>query len=324
MSGISSRTEGRLAAWTAWAALAELIVLRMVTRTLIHIPGLADFEAPIGAVSEAGRFAYYVTVVLLVGLMLVLLVGSSDRPRSTALILVRAGIATILLWAFLGRVGVIDGVDVGGLALGGFIVMAAGIVFVGWRALPVLVLVVATYAIGSAATLQLAGGGLSGESFGMLMRFGEITAVTGCLLLPMVLGGPLSKRAIVMGLGATAFVTAVFSAASPTLTILILWSFGLPASLPAAIYGLVAGSVVAVTAQAFRDGRRGLAAGVLLAMAGGVGLISTYQTALSAAGFGLIALNVAPSRGRNRGGSPTPDDEEASADLGRDTALSGV
>jgi len=107
----------------------------MVTRTLIHIPGLADFEALIGVVSEVGRLAYYVTVVLLICLM-VLLVGGHGRPESTGSLLIRAGLGTILLLAFLGRVGLIDAADVGGPAMAGFIVLAAGISFAGWRALP--------------------------------------------------------------------------------------------------------------------------------------------------------------------------------------------
>ena len=307
-TGVSSRTLERLAWWTAWSAVAELVVLRMVTRTLIHIPGLADFAAPIGAVSEVGRLAYYVTVVLLICLM-VLLVGGHGRPESTSSILIRAGIATILLLAFLGRLGLIDAADVGGPAMAGFVVIAAGIAVAGWQALPLLILVVATYASGSAATLQGSGGGLSGESFGSLMRFGEIAAVGGCLLLPLVLGKPFSRRALVMGLGVAALVTAMLSLASPTLTILILWSFGLPASLPAAFYGLAAGSLVAVAATAIQDGRRGLAAGVFLAVTGGVGLVSTYQTALLAAGLGLIALNIAPSPRRLMYASPSSDDE---------------
>ena len=310
-TGVSSRTVEHLAWWTAWAALAELVVLRMVTRTLIHIPGLADFEAPIVAVSEVGRLAYYVTVVLLICL-LVLLVGGYGRLHSTGSILIRAGFATILLLAFLGRVGLIDAADIGGPTMAGFIVMAAGIAFAGWRALPVLVLIVATYASGSAGTLQGSGGGLSGESFGSLIRFGEIAAVVGCLLLPLVLDKPLSRRALVMGLGVAALVTAILSVASSTLTILILWSFGLPASLPAAIYGLAAGSVVAVTATAIQDGGRGLAAGVLLAVAGGVSFVSTYQTALLAAGLGLIALNIAPSPRPLVNASSSSDDGEVS------------
>jgi hypothetical protein len=227
-----------------------------------------------------------------------------------------------VLLALLGRVGLIEAADVGGPAMAGFIVIAAGISFAGWRALPLLALVVATYASGLAATLQGSGGGLSGESFGNLMRFSEIAAIGGCLSLPLVLGKTLSRRALVVGLGVAALVTTMLWVASPTLTILILWSFGLPASLPAAMYGLAAGSVVAVGANAIQDGRRGLAAGVLLAAAGGVGLVSTYQTALLAAGLGLIALNVAPSRRPNPRTSPVPDDEEASAGFGEYTALS--
>lgn len=99
-------------------------------------------------------------------------------------LLIRAGIGTILLLAFLGRVGLIDAADVGGPGMAGFIVMAAGISFAGWRALPLMALIVATYASGSAATLQGSGGGLSGEAFGSLMRFGEIAAIGGCRRFP--------------------------------------------------------------------------------------------------------------------------------------------
>lgn len=289
-----TRSVDRLAWWTAWAALTELVVLRIVTRTLIHIPGLAAIEGPIRAVSEVGRLAYYVTAVLLLCL-LILLVGEMRRLGSMSSMLIGAGIATIMLLSVAGRLGFVDAADVGGLGLAGFVIIGAGSAYAGWRALPVLLLVVATYASGSATTLQGWGGGLSQGSFVGLMSVSEISAVGGCLLLPIVLGKPISRKVLILGLGAAALVTTMLSVASPTSTIIILWSFGLPATLPAGIYGLAVGSLVAVAATAVRDGQRGLAAGLLLSVAGGVGPSSTYQTALLTTGLGLVALNIASS-----------------------------
>ncbi len=289
---LSTRSVDRLAGWTAWAALTELVVLRMVTRTLIHIPGLAAVEGPIRAVSEIGRLAYYVTAVLLLCL-LISLVGEMRRLGSRHSMLIGAGIATIMLLSVVGRLGLVDAADIGGVVLAGFVIIGAGGAYAGWRALPVLLLIVATYASGSATTLQGWGGGLSQGSFVGLMSVSEIAAVGGCLLLPMVLGKPISRKALILGLGSAALVTTMLSVASPTSTIIILWSFGLPASLPASVYGLAVGSLVAVAATAVRDGQRGLAAGLLLSVAGGVGLSSTYQTALLTTGLGLIALNIA-------------------------------
>jgi hypothetical protein len=304
----------RLAWWTAWAALTELIVLRITTRTLIHIPGLAAFEGPIRAVSEIGRLAYYVTVVLLIGL-LVRLVPVGIRAGSAWSALSPVGMAMLFLSAAAGRVGLIGGTDLGWLTLVAILVVGAGVASTGWRTLPLLLLVAATWATGLAATLQGSGGGLSGETYGGLLRFGEIVAVGGCLLLPMVLAKPLSRRAWIVGLGTALVVTAMLTVASPTLTILVLWSFGLPASLPAIVYGLAAGSFSAVLVAAIQDGRRGLAAGLLLALAGGVGLVSTYQTALLVAGLHAATLHITLPTRRVRPSSQSalPEEKEVAS-----------
>lgn len=285
------RLLGRLAWWTAWAAMTELAVLRITTRTLIHIPGLADFEAPIRAVSEIGRLAYYVTVVLLIGLLVVVArVGTGTGAIRSALLSV--GIAMLFLSAIAGRLGLIGAIELGWLSLVAILVVAGGTAFLRWRTAPLLLIVVATWATGMAATLQGPGGGLSGAWYDGLLRAGEIAAIGACLLLPLVLGKLLAKTAWMVGLGAAVVVTAMLTAASPTVSILVLWSFGLPASLPAIVYGLAVGCLVAVLFEAIRDGRRGLAAGLMLVFAGGVSLVSTYQTALFVAGLSTAMLEL--------------------------------
>ncbi len=283
----------RLAWWTAWAAMAELVVLRLTTRTLIHIPGLAAFEKPFRVIGEIGRLAYYVTLVLVVGL-LILLTRAGLPPRSPRSALAPVGMALLLLSAALGRVGLIGGTDLGWLSLGALLLVTVGTASLRWRTVPLLLLVVATWAIGLATILQAQGGGLSEGWYTGLLRVGEMVAIGACLLLPMAFGKALSKPAWIVGLGTAAIITTMLTLASSTVSILVLWTFGLPASLPAIVYGLALGCLAAVIVAAIADGRRGLAAGLLLAVGGGVGLASTYQTSLLAAGLATAIPELTP------------------------------
>ncbi len=282
-----------IAGWTAFAALAELLLLRILTRTLIHIPGLQQFEVPIRVVSEIGRICYYLTVVLLL-VLLVSVVRTQIRVGNLKSSVLLTGLGLWFLAAGAGRMGWLGPGPLGVLSLAA-ILLVTGVVGVrGWQTLPILLLTVATWAIGLATILQGRGGGLTGEAFGGLMGAGEAIAIAALLSLPVLTGGPPTRRAWMVGLGVAALVTVMLSMAGPTVTILVLWSFGLPASLPPVLYGLAAGSLSSALFSVWHDRRRDLAAALILLSAGGVGLVSSYQTGLVLAGLAVAAIVLNP------------------------------
>jgi hypothetical protein len=282
-----------IAGWTALAALAELVSLRILTRTLIHIPGLQQFELPIRVVSEIGRISYYLAVVLLFGL-LVSVVRTQIRVGNLKSSVLLAGLGLWVLAAGAGLAGWPGPGPMGMLSLAAFLLVAGVVVVRGWQTLPIFLLTVATWAIGLATILQGRGGGLSGEAFGALMGAGDAFAIAALLSLPVLTGRPPTRRAWMVGLGVAALVTLLISVAGPTFTILVLWSFGLPASLPPVLYGLAAGSLGSALFSVWHDRRRDMAAALILLIAGGVGLVSSYQTGLVLAGLAVAAIVLNP------------------------------
>jgi len=282
-----------MAGWTALAALAELVSLRILTRTLIYIPGLQQFEVPIRVVNEIGRIFYYLTVVLLLGL-LVSMARTRIRVGNLKSSVLLASLGLWFLAAGIGRMGWLGAGPVGVLSLVAILLVAAVVVVRGWQTLPIFLLTVATWATGLATILQGRGGGLTGEAFGALMGAGEAIAIAALLSLPVLTGRPPTRRAWIVGLGVAVTVTMLISVAGPTVTILVLWSFGLPASLPPVLYGLAAGSLSSALFSVWHDRRRDLAAALILLIAGGVGLVSSYQTGLVLAGLAVAAIALNP------------------------------
>ncbi len=83
-------------------AALELIILRLATRTAIHIPGISRIESPYRTTAEIGRLAYYVSVVLVVTVLVVFL---WRRARSGGLGVGGLAIAWFLVVAGSTRLG---------------------------------------------------------------------------------------------------------------------------------------------------------------------------------------------------------------------------
>lgn len=295
---MSTRSEP---AWTARlpgvlvaAALVELVVLRTATRTLIHIPGLGRFEAPIRTVAETGRFAYYLAVVALVASLAVqgvraLGAGSSRRVVAGAGALLFLGIAAA------GRLGLLSTAAVGTSSLLVLVLVAA----TGRRGLPMVPVgwfVLGSVAAGATVLGQQAGGGLTGGEVDALMLVAEVALVLAAVTAPLLLGARPGRTSILVGLGAAVVSLGAFTAGSSTLSILVLWNLGVPGWLPGVVYALAAGSLAATLWSALASGQGLTAAGLVLLAAGGIGTISTYQTGLVLAGLLLLGGGVTPTR----------------------------
>lgn len=270
--------------WVAVAAVVELGILRLATRTIINIPGLDVVSGPLSVVGALGRLAYFSTLVLLAATLVGLVAGFRPTRPTTLIavgVLVAVAVATIT--------GVGEGAA-GWLSLVAVVCVAWPAVGSGWRGLP-LVLVAGAFVVnGLAQVAQGAGGGLDGPTFAGLIMVGEVLALAALLLSPLLVGRRPSNRAMWAGAVVGVGVTVMMTAASSMTSILILWSFGLSAGLAPWAYGLAAGAVTVTLVAAFQRRDLTLAAAILLILAGGFALTSTYQTALLVVGLAIATL----------------------------------
>ena len=267
-------------------ALGELVLLRTGTRTLVHIPGLGRYETPIRILAEVGRFAYYLAVVSLVA-VLAILAFHGIRTRTPRHVTGGVGALAFLAVAGAGRLEVLAAPAVGWTSLVLLIVVTAA-VWRGLRTLPIGFFVLGWAAAGWTVLGQSAMGGLSGRQVDTLMLTAEISLLLSAVTAPLLLKGPPSRMAILVGLGVALVGIGAFASGASTLSILILWNLGVPGWLPGVAYALALGSIVTTLWSASATGQRLTAIGLLLLVTGGIGTISTYQTGLVLAAVLLL------------------------------------
>jgi hypothetical protein len=271
-----------LALWLAWVAalagLAELLLLRITTRTAIHIPGIDRVAVVYRAVADTGRLAYYLAVVLLAAALVAAAAELSRRGHRLAPV----AVGSVLAVAVAGRLGILETVTVNAVVTLAVVGLAAGVAapLPRSRRLPVLL-----YAAAFTLTaLPASSGGLPGMA-------GEVAAAAAMVLL----AGLALRRAdrIALGVGAAvALVGLAALLASPsTARILLLWNAGLSGALPAVVYAVGAGAVVATVVGLWRAGKVGAAVGLALIVEAGFGLHSTYQSALAVLGLAILTLD---------------------------------
>jgi len=269
----------------ASVALIELVLLRIGTRTLIHIPGLGRFEAPIRVVAEVGRFAYYLSVVLLIYTLVRL--ASRDRHGPVRL-LVRAGVTVVFLGvAGAGRLGLVTVPVVGWISAAVLIVVTVAS-WQGIRMLPVAWFVLGWLAAAGSVLGQGIGGNLTVGQVNSLMLVAEFCLIGAAATLPLLQKVRPSSLAVFAGLGTALVAAGGFRAGSSTLSILVLWNLGVPGWLPGIAYAGALGFLVTTVWSAVASGQQGVAAGLVVLLAGGLGTISTYQTGLVLVGVLLL------------------------------------
>jgi len=288
-----------LAVALAVAAAVELLVLRAATRTLIHIPGVERVEGPFTLVAELGRLTYSITVVLLVMLLVAIGLWSARTGRTIE----AAAVAAFGLSAVAARLGLMDPLAVVSASIVAVIVLgvAAARRYPAFRHSPAAR--VPLFLLGAAIVLfglramsvgAMAAGLIASDSW--LLQAAEVVALAGLIALPLAAGRPhrvALVAALVVGLSIWIGVTM----AGATIKILFLWNLGLAGSFPALVYALAGAAVTATALTAARSGRSALTVAIVLLVAGGFVVQSTYQSALIVAAVGVLATADARGRG---------------------------
>ena len=291
-----------VAAATAAGAGVELVVLRIFTRTIIHIPGASGLSPVLSVTADIGRFAYYISCVLLIVTiaLLVVVLASAASTRATV---AAAATATFAAASIGARVGLVGHDTVGVAALAAAVVL--GLVSVRTlerRARMPIAAFSGAFAL--AAFDELVGQGFTtaGGSTGLRV-VAEVLAVVAALTSPLLLRARPDRHSIGVGLVGGVVVVMMLTANSWTTTILMLWNFGLAGTLPWVLYGAAFGALACTFAALVRSGDRQRAIVVALLVAAGIGLHSTYQSGLAVAGLALLGSATA-----RLGSLPEPDD----------------
>lgn len=282
-----------LTAGLAAAAITELLILRTFTRTAIHIPAMAALQGPYDVLAFAGRYAYFVSLALLIVVLPALLYSVvMDGRRGW-----RFGGAAIGLFAAAAGAAA---AGIGGrmpldlatlLAVVSLAAVAAG----RWRvgaAAPFAMLALTFVTSGGYTVLQSASQqGADAVDAAWMLTVAEYAGVLFALSLPLLAAGRIDRVSVAVGaaVGALAFVMFAGAGAS-TSRILLLWNEGLSGTLPGTVYAVCAGALAASFAALVRSQQPAAAVAVALLAAGGVGLHSTYQSGLVVAGLALLCL----------------------------------
>jgi hypothetical protein len=274
-----------LSAWLGIVVLVELTLLRTGTRTLIHIPGLGRYEVSLGLLSELGRLAYYLAVVLVIATL-----AYCAWLYWTA-VTTRLRVGAVMIWSFLavsflGRIGVTPDHAVAWISVLVMIGLLAS-TWTGIRTLPLGLFIAASGAASWSVLGQGSGGGLSAQSVDLTVVVAEGLLILAAVSTPLLLTGKVRRTSLIAGLVSVGLFTAGFSLGGSTLSILTMWNLGVPGWFAPFAYGLALGGLVVTMWSAVANREVLVACVVLLIVAGGVGPISTYQTGLAIAAVAL-------------------------------------
>lgn len=279
----------RLIAATVLAGAAELVLLRLFTRTAVHVPGLSAFATPYTILAGIGRFAYYAAALLLV-VTLVVLLWEAVRGRTRTGIAIAASLLLFLGASALARAGLapdgaLDILTVGAIA----IVAISGIVARGPgnadmpRGASVTLFAGAFLA---ASLYGIAQGGGSAPAW--LLPISELLFLVWCLGAVLLTPRRIDRIAAVCGIAVAAFVFGALAASEATVEVLLLWNVGVAGLFPAWSHALAFGALAYALVAVLRAGRSHVGMALALLVIGGVGLHSTYHTGMVLLGLALL------------------------------------
>jgi hypothetical protein len=278
----------------AGTALVEFVLLRLFTRTAIHLPGIEHISGPYTVLAEAGRLAYFMATLFLL-LLLVGWVGSNLGSRvggrTPAALLGAGAIVAFLVAAALGRAGALDQRTLALVSLAGVVALTpwAATAYGGRRVVPVG-LFAGAFVLSAAYGVGQTGGatapGLLADSTLLVIAEGLALAFA---LSTVLFVSRFDRRAAIIGAAVGVVVLGSLLTNGAATKILALWSFGLAGYFPAVLYGIAAGTLTYTVVATARIGAYPAAVGLLLLSLGGIGLQSTYQTGLVVGGLALMA-----------------------------------
>ena len=255
-------------------ALFEMVVLRIFTRVAVHIPNLERVAGVSRGLAAAGRYSYFVAVVLLISALVLLAVRMPRVRPAVATFLVAAGgvrlglVSDDLVAVVVGACVVVLALDAGrSLGTGGRVVAGA---FAAAFAVSVVQMVTPVDR--------------------MLHYLAEALAVAAAIAALGLGGRPRDRRAVIAGAATAVLVWGALAANAATTKILSLWTFGLAGYLPAPAEAAAAGAIVFAVTDTVRRGRGAVGLPLALIAIGGLGLHSTYQSGLVVVGLALLAV----------------------------------
>lgn len=276
------------------AAALELLILRTLTRTAIHIPAMDALATPYEAVSFAGRYAYYVAAVLLMvalPLAAIFLWSAGDLAARGA----ACGIGLFIVTAGAARVVGGTGVDFLTVAALGIVAAASAGRLERRAALGLMTFATASLFLAGHTLLQSAVDAAAFDAGGLLYA-GEIAAVVFALSAPWTMRAAPGRTAVAVATGVGIVTFAMLVTSPSTSKVLLLWNEGLSGGYPALLYAAAAGAVVATAGGLAARGQWVAAIAFALLVFGGFGLHNTYQTGLAVAGIATLAAVLGPVR----------------------------
>lgn len=275
----------------AAAAVIELAVLRTFTRTAVHIPALHALRSPYEVLTNAGEFAYFAALCLVVPALIAIGVVLV-RDRHPQRYLIGFGLGSFLIpWTLVG-VGLwtIEAMDA--ITIGAVCALAVAVsLAVPWRvAVPTLVFALAFAASAFHTWLPNSSfEGMVGQPGGLL-TIAEFAGIAYAVSTPLLVPARADRLSRWLGVGAGGLVFVALLGNGSTSRFLLLWNAGLSGTLPAFVYAAAAGALVYTLVAAWRAKSPFVTAGVILLVAGGIGLHSTYQSSLVLAGLASLAV----------------------------------
>ena len=274
------------------ASAVELAILRLLTRTAIHIPALDQLQTPYAWLSDGGRYAYFVVIALLLPVLalLALRLGASSRLATAAV--------TLFVAAALGATfdvlhrAILDVATIVSIAM---LVAAISL------QLPKRTAAIPVASYGFAAGIaglyvampSIADLGFPARQPTMLLTGAEYLAVAFAVTSPLLVARSMDRTSQWAGAGVGLMALLLFLGNGATMRFLLLWNAGLSGVLPGVVYAIAAGALALTVVALARRGAVLAAAGILLLITGGIGLQSTYQSGLVVAGLASFALALA-------------------------------
>ena len=281
----------RLVAATVLAGAAELLVLRLFTRTAVHVPGLSAFATPYAVVAGIGRFAYYAAALLLIATLCVLAWDAAWRRTRRGIAVAAALLlflgASALARADLAQDGLLELVTVGAVA----IIAVSGITSPAKRYADMPRRGSVTLFAGAFLAASLYGIAQGdGSAPAWLLPLSELLFLVWCLGALLLTPRRIDRVAAAGGIAVAASVLGALAASEGTVKVLLLWNFGVAGLFPAWSYALAFGVFVYALVAVLRAGRSDAGIALALLVIGGVGLNSTYQTGMVLLGLTLLGL----------------------------------
>lgn len=297
-----------LVAGLAAASLVELAILRNFTRTAVHIPALERLRSPYEVLTLTGEYMYFVCIALLVPATAVLVRQLFEKAVPYRAL---AGFAVMLFAgpAILASFGVASAPALDFATLAAVLALTFAVAMSAPRARAAIPFVcfgvsfVATGAFNVPSSLQSLG--LSVNQPTALLNLGEVLGVVFALSTPLMLSSRNDAVARRLGLAAGAAVLLVFLGSGATARFLLLWNVGLAGIVPGFVYALAFAALVFTVVSLLRERSFLAASGLVLLIAGGIGLHSTYQSALVV--VGLLACLAAGTERRAYQPSPATE-----------------